>query len=62
MRRDRVSKHFGCRSLFISMHLHQYISYRYDDGSTDQLKDDWESEDGVMVFSPGDDARGFLFS
>ena len=21
----------------------------------DQLKDDWESEDGVMVFSPGDD-------
>ena len=28
----------------------------------DQLKDDWESEDGVMVFSPGDDAMGFLFS
>ena len=38
------------------------ISYRYDDGSTDQLKDDWESEDGVMVFSPGDDAMGLLFS
>ena len=38
------------------------ISYRYDDGSTDQLKDDWESKDGVMVFSPGDDAMGFLFS
>ena len=37
------------------------ISYRYDDGSTDQLKDDWESEDGVMVFSPGDDVMGFLF-
>ena len=36
--------------------------YRYDDGSTDQLKDDWESEDGVMVFSPGDDVMGFLFS
>ena len=44
------------------MHLHQCISYRYDDGSTDQLKDDWGSEDGVMVFSPGDDAMGFLFS
>ena len=27
-----------------------------------KLKDDWESEDGVMVFSPGDDAMGFLFS
>ena len=39
------------------MHLHQCISYRYDDGSTDQLKDDWESEDGVTAFSPGDDAR-----
>ena len=25
----------------------------------DQLKDDWESEDGVMVFSLGDDAMGF---
>ena len=35
------------------MHLHQCISYRYDDGSTDQLKDDWESEDGVMVLSLG---------
>ena len=62
MRRDRISKHFGCRRLFTSMHLHPCISYRYDDGSTDQLKDDWESEDGVMVFSPGDDAMGFLFS
>ena len=41
------------------MYLHQCISYRYDDGSTDQLKDDWESKDGVMVFSPGDDAMGF---
>ena len=41
------------------MHLHQCISYRYDDGSTDQLKDDWESEDGVMVFSLGDDAMSF---
>ena len=38
------------------MHFHQCISYRYDDGSMDQLKDDWESEDGVMVFSPEDDA------
>ena len=28
----------------------------------DQLKDDWECEDGVMVFSPIDDAMGFLFS
>ena len=27
----------------------------------DQVKDKWESEDGVMVFSPGDDAMGFLF-
>ena len=35
------------------------ISYRYDDGSTDQLKDDWEPEDGVRAFSPGDDAMGF---
>ena len=61
MRRDRNSKHFGCHWLFTSMHLHQCISYRYDDRSTDQLKDDWESEDGVMVFSPGDDAMGFLF-
>ena len=43
------------------MHLHQCISYRYDDGSTNQLKDDWESEDSVMVFSLGDDAMGFLF-
>ena len=41
------------------MHLHQCISYRYDDGSMDQLKDDWESKNGVMVFSPGDDAMGF---
>ena len=40
------------------MHLHQCISYRYNDGSTDQLKDDWESEDGVMVFSLGDEATG----
>ena len=42
----------------MSMHC---ISYRYDDGPMDQLKDDWEPEDGVMVFSPGDDAMGFLF-
>ena len=48
--------------LFTSMHLHQCISYRYDDGSADQLKDDWESEDGVLVLSPGDDAMGFLFN
>ena len=41
---------------FASMHI-----YRYDDGSMDQLKDDWESKDGVMVFSPGDDVMGFLF-
>ena len=41
------------------MHLHQCISYRYDDGSMNQLKDDWESKDGVMVFSLGDDAMGF---
>ena len=34
----------------------------YDDESMDQLKDDWESKDGVMVFSPGDDAMGFQFS
>ena len=38
------------------------MSYRYNDGSTDQLKDDWKSEDGVMVFSLGDDAMGYLFS
>ena len=41
------------------MHLHQCISYRYDDGATDQLKDDWKSKDGVMIFSPGDDAMAF---
>ena len=62
MRRNRISEHFGCRRLFTSMHLHQCISYRYDDGSTDQLKDDWESTNGVMVFSQGDDAMGFLSS
>ena len=61
MRRDRISKHFGYHWLFTSKHLHQCISYRYDDGSIDQLKDDWESQDGVMVFSPGDDAMSFLF-
>ena len=47
-----------CSRLIMSLHC---ISYRYDDGSTDQLKDDWESEDGVMIFSLGDDAMGFLF-
>ena len=62
MRRDQIFKHFGCRSLFTSMHLHQCISYMYDDGSTDQLMDDWKFEDGVMVFSLGDDAMGFLSS
>ena len=62
MRRNQISKYFGCRRLFTSMHLHQCISYRYDDGSTDQLKDDWEFEDGVMVFSLGGDAMAFLFS
>ena len=48
--------------LVVVDYLHQCISYRYDDGSTDQLKDDWESEDGVMVLSLGDDTMGFLFS
>ena len=33
------------------------MSYRYDDRSMDQLKDDWESKDGVLVFSLGDAAR-----
>ena len=41
------------------MHCIACISYRYDDGSTDRSKGGWESEDGVMVFSPGDDAMGF---
>ena len=36
------------------MHLHQCISFRYDDGSMDQVKDDWKSEDGVMIFYPED--------
>ena len=62
MRRDWISKRFGCRWLFTSMHLHQCILYRYDDRLTDRLKDDWESENGVMVFSPRDDAMGFLSS
>ena len=41
------------------MSLH-CISYRYDDGQTDQLNNDWEFKDGVMVFSLGDDAMDFL--
>ena len=61
MGHDHIFKRFGSCWLFTSMHLHQCISYRYDDGSTDQLKDDWGSEDGVMVFSLGGDAMGFLF-
>jgi hypothetical protein len=32
------------------MHLHQCIPFRYDDGSTDQLKYDWKSEDGVWHY------------
>ena len=40
-------------------YLHQCISYRYDDGSIDQLRDNLESEDGVVVFFPGDDAMVF---
>ena len=44
------------------MHLHQCILYRYDDGSMDKLKDDWESEDGVMIFSLGDGVMGLLSS
>ena len=42
--------------------LHRMISYRYDDGSTDRLKDNWESEDVVMIFSLGADTMGFLSS
>ena len=42
------------------MSLH-CISYRYDDGSMDQVMDEWESADGVMVFSLGNDVMGFLF-
>ena len=53
-----VSAVVGYLHLCIASHC---ISYRYDDGSTDRSKDDWESEDGVMVFSPGDDTMGFLF-
>ena len=46
--------------------LHQCISFRCDDGSMGQLKDDWNSEDGVwhsiqkMVccwLHPNDDAH-----
>ena len=50
-----------CSWLITSLHCIACISYRYDDGSTDQSKDDWESEDGVMVFYLGDDAMTFLF-
>ena len=32
------------------------------DQQIDRTKDDWESEDGVMIFYTGDDAMGFLFS
>ena len=59
MRRDRISKRFGYRWLFTSVHCIACISYRYDDGSTDRSNDDWESENGVRVFFPGDDAMGF---
>ena len=48
-----------CSWLITSLHCTACISYRYDDGLTDRSKDDWESEDGVMVFSPEDDAIGF---
>ena len=44
------------------MRLHQCILYMYDDGSTDQLKDDYESEDDIMVFFLVDNAMGFLSS
>ena len=42
----------------MSLHLHRIASHI--GMMMDQLKDDCESEDGVMVFSPGDDAMGFL--
>ena len=45
-----------------ALHRIACMSYRCDDGSADLSKDDWESEDDVMVFSPGDDAMGFLFN
>ena len=57
MRRDRISKRFGCRGY---LHLCIYINAYHIGMMMDQLKDDWESEDDVMVFSPGDDAMGFL--
>ena len=61
MRRDRNSK----RSAVIG-YLHLCICINaYHIGTMmdqqDQLKDDWESKDGVMVFSPEADAMGFLF-
>ena len=40
-----------CSCLITSLHCIACISYRYDDGSTDRSKDDWESKNGVMVFS-----------
>ena len=43
----------------LCIHILHCISFRNDDGSTDQLKDAWESEDVVMVFSPEDDAMVF---
>ena len=49
----------GYSCLIISLHCIACISYRHDDGSTDRSKGDWEPEDGVRVFSPGDDAMGF---
>ena len=52
-----MSHDYSC--LITSLHCIACISYRYDDGSTDRSKDDWESKDGVIVFSPGDDAMGF---
>ena len=51
----------GCSWLITACIASHCISYRYDDGSTDQLEDDWESEDGVTIFSPRDDTMGFLF-
>ena len=61
MRRDRISKH---SAIVDYLHLCNCINAYHIGTTMDQRIDQrmiGESEDGVMVFSLGDDAMGFLF-
>ena len=44
------------------LHLCICISAYHIGTMMDQVKDEWEYEDGVVVFSLGDDTIGFLSS